>query len=260
MGFIDLKLLDRSNFLAIERDEDRFVNGQQNLYFVGDYNYTSNDFSHGDAYELSVGHDFYAAQMFFDPVKSRTILFGWVDIWGSEFPEEQDGWACIQSIPMQLTLSEDKTRVKMWPIDELKLLRVKILANSPIEVDGTYNTGITTDSTEVWLNFSLAETSARKTGLTFPINGGDMRLYFDKLTQKLYLERIKDVRQVYMGNITELSLRIYFDKSSIEVFANGGDVTMTSRYYADNVPTMTLFAEYGLANVKLQAFRLQNIW
>uniref|UniRef100_A0A914D868 beta-fructofuranosidase n=1 Tax=Acrobeloides nanus TaxID=290746 RepID=A0A914D868_9BILA len=209
----------------VERDGDHFANQGLNVYFIGDFNYETKVFSHAvDFYELDNGHDFYAAQMFQDP-KNRTILFAWMNSFGTNFEEMQDGWAHTLTVPRQLRLSSDGSRVQMIPVDELTLLRGTEYINSPIEIEGH-----------------------------------DLRLYYDKQTGKLVLERTKDVRQVDMGSIMQLNLRIFLDQSSIEVFANDGNVTMSSRYYKDPIPTITLFAEYGVANVEFQAFRLNNIW
>ena len=60
----------------------------------------------------------------------------------------------------------------------------------------------------------------------------------------------------------ELSLRIFIDRSSIEVFANDGQATMTSRIYPNEERLgIEVFAEKG--NVRVEEFtywKLKDIW
>uniref|UniRef100_A0A914DF70 Sucrose-6-phosphate hydrolase n=1 Tax=Acrobeloides nanus TaxID=290746 RepID=A0A914DF70_9BILA len=244
---------------GIERDGDRFGNLDVNGYFIGDYQYATNEFTHGPFYEIDLGHDFYAAQMFQAP-DGRSILIGWMDMWGAQFPEQPDGWAGALTIPRELTLSADGTRINMSPIAELLTLRGNQYINSNIEVDGVYNTNIPLGSTEILLQIALVNVQARKVGLKFPLNNGELRVYYDKQTQKLVVSRKKVVRQVAINNISVLNLRIFVDRSSIEVFANNGSAVFTSRFYVDYIPNLSLFAEYGVANLSLQAFSLNKIW
>lgn len=46
--------------------------------------------------ELDHGHDFYAPQSFLTP-DGRRIVIGWLDMWESPLPEQQDGWAGMLS-------------------------------------------------------------------------------------------------------------------------------------------------------------------
>uniref|UniRef100_A0A914DPI6 Sucrose-6-phosphate hydrolase n=1 Tax=Acrobeloides nanus TaxID=290746 RepID=A0A914DPI6_9BILA len=247
---------------GIERDIDRFANLNQNGYFIGDYRPSTNLFSRGQFYELDNGHDFFAAHVFEDPT-GRRIVIGWMQMWGSWMREQVDGWAGALTIPRELSLSSDGTRLQMAPVAELTSLRGSQYINSPINVNGEYDTNIPIGSSEVLFDVVLAGVRARKVGLKFPIDDGELELYYDTQNQTLVLSRNKDIRQVAISNISVLNLRIFLDRSSIEVFANNGTVTMTSRFYVDWIPIVTLFTdngESGAARVNVQAFSLNNIW
>nr|WEI57572.1 putative GH32 family protein [Acrobeloides nanus] len=245
---------------GVLRDGNRFANLFQVGYFIGDFDYQTNFFNRSDFYELDLGYDFFAAQVFEDP-KGRMILMAWMYTMGSPLPEQADGWAGALTLPRQLILSEDGTRVKMVPIEELKSLRGNQYVNSPIFINGQFDPKIPCDSTEVIMNISLLQAPGKRIGMRF----GYMQLYYDRQYKKLVLARNKDIRQVDLGNITQVNLRVFFDKSSVEVFANDGAATMTSRFYSDPAPGLILFAESsnempGTANVNLQAFHLNSIY
>ena len=59
-----------------------------------------------------------------------------------------------------------------------------------------------------------------------------------------------------------LSLRVFIDRSSIEVFANDGQVTMTSRIYPKEERLgIELLAENGDAQVmEFTCWNLKDIW
>jgi beta-fructofuranosidase len=60
----------------------------------------------------------------------------------------------------------------------------------------------------------------------------------------------------------ELSLRVFIDRSSIEIFANDGQTTMTSRIYPNEDRLgIELFTEKGDVQVKeITYWNLQDIW
>ena len=74
-----------------------------------------------DLLELDNGHDFYAPQSFLTP-DGRRIVIGWLDMWESPLPEQQDGWAGMLSLPRELSLGADN-RLLMRPAKEVEVLR-----------------------------------------------------------------------------------------------------------------------------------------
>jgi beta-fructofuranosidase len=52
----------------------------------------------------------------------RRIVIGWLDMWESPLPEQQDGWAGMLSLPRELSLSADN-RLQMRPAKEVESLR-----------------------------------------------------------------------------------------------------------------------------------------
>ena len=111
---------------GIEADGQKYLNLFQTGYFVGKYDYQKNIFSHGSFTELDHGHDFYATQTMLAP-DGRRLVFGWMDMWESDFPEKADGWAGALTLPRELILKDDK--LYMRPIKELSQLRTAKLAS-----------------------------------------------------------------------------------------------------------------------------------
>ena len=70
------------------------------------------------------------------------------------------------------------------------------------------------------------------------------------------------VRRVQTDTNGKLALRIFIDRSSIEVFANHGETTMTSRIYPNEGRLgIELFSEKGAVKVEeFTYWTLKDIW
>ncbi|VEC82122.1 glycoside hydrolase [Raoultella ornithinolytica] len=93
----------------------------QSGYLLGDWQPGQPFVREGEFVEMDHGHDFYAPQSFLTP-DGRRIVIGWLDMWESPLPEQQDGWAGMLSLPRELTLSADN-RLQMRPAKEVECLR-----------------------------------------------------------------------------------------------------------------------------------------
>lgn len=224
----------------------------QSGYLLGDWQPGQPFVRAGEFVEMDHGHDFYAPQSFLTP-DGRRIVIGWLDMWESPLPEQQDGWAGMLSLPRELNLSADN-RVQMRPAKEVKNLRqswypwpVSTLNNQQISV--AENAG----AMEVVLNWKGAESDAEQYGLSL---GDGLRIYVDAQMQRLVLERrypqhgLCGTRSVPLTLDHDLHLRVFIDSSSVEVFVNDGEACLSSRIYPDtNQRDLRLFAWSGSASL-----------
>ncbi|WP_337038805.1 MULTISPECIES: glycoside hydrolase family 32 protein [Pseudescherichia] len=224
----------------------------QSGYLLGDWQPGQPFVRAGEFVEMDHGHDFYAPQSFLTP-DGRRIVIGWLDMWESPLPEQQDGWAGMLSLPRELNLSADN-RVQMRPAKEVKSLRqgwypwpVSTLNNQQISV--AENAG----AMEVVLNWKGAESDAEQYGLSL---GDGLRIYVDAQMQRLVLERrypqhgLCGTRSVPLTLDHDLHLRVFIDSSSVEVFVNDGEACLSSRIYPDaNQRDLCLFAWSGSASL-----------
>jgi len=200
--------------------------------------------------EMDGGHDFYAPQSFLTP-DGRRMVIGWLDMWESPLPEQQDGWAGMLSLPRELRLGESQ-RLEMRPAKELEALR-SVWRSWP---GGTLkNQQITVDehgeAVEVMLSWDRTRSHAERYGLSL---GDGLRIYVDDQMQRLVLERhypqhgLCGTRSVALADRATLDLRIFIDRSSVEVFVNDGEACLSSRTYPDDDRReLSLFAWNGTA-------------
>ncbi|VTM74420.1 Sucrose-6-phosphate hydrolase [Raoultella planticola] len=234
--------------LAAQGYENR--NLFQSGYLLGDWQSGQRFAREGQFVEMDHGHDFYAPQSFETP-DGRRIVIGWLDMWESPMPEQQDGWAGMLSLPRELSLSEDN-RLQMRPAKEVECLR---RAWFPWPVSTVKNQQLlmveNCDAMEVILHWDCANSTAEQYGLSF---GDGLRVYVDAQMQRLVLERhypqygLCGVRSVPLTAAAPLKLRLFFDSSSVEVFVNDGEACLSSRIYPDaSRRELSLFAWSGTA-------------
>lgn len=223
---------------GIEATETEFLNLFQTGYFVGDLNYQTGEFTHGDFYELDKGHDFYATQTMLAP-DGRRLMFAWMNMWESDMPEQAHGWAGALSLPRELTLRDN--HLCMTPVKEVKGLRSKKLEEA---------TKIISDNLLLSKNHAFAELNLQTMDTTIAFNikfkdqqGQDLlSLAFDPKNQIFTLHRC-DLDSQRFGRVhiqDSLDIQCFIDKSSVEIFINQGELVFTERLYSDDNPDIII--------------------
>lgn len=256
---------------GMEASGDDYNNLFQTGYLVGDYDYESNQFNHGSFTELDHGHDFYAVQTLLDS-KGRRIAIGWMDMWESDMPTKEDGWCGALTLPREVSLGANN-KILMNPVEETKLLRKSMhKAGADLEISHRLFE-VSEDLLEIKAEFDLSSTDAEEVGLRLRgINKEELVLTYNLTEQKLILDcskygKEKDgVRKVRLNADGILSLRIFIDRSSVEIFANEGQATMTSRIYPQEKRLgLEVFAEKNGENSQVKVnnltyWELKDIW
>ncbi|MFH0267368.1 MULTISPECIES: glycoside hydrolase family 32 protein [Vibrio] len=242
----------------------------QNGYFVGQFNVVNGEFSRGNFKELDYGHDFYACQTFLDD-EGRRIAIAWMDMWESAMPEQAFGRAGALTIPRELTI--DKLgHIYQKPVAELKKLRKKLLL---LENKKTYQQGKTKEKIEgihLEINLSIQlpsdmnktneekVNSFERSGILLRCgNGQHTYVGYDAMQQRVFVDRnhsgagvsgIRYTPQINTKNLDTLTFQIFIDSSSIEVFVNNGQFTLSSRIYPNlNSQGIEFISENGITNI-----------
>ena len=189
----------------------------QNVYSAGYFRYddTLHDFE-----EWDYGFDFYAPQTFAAP-DGRILLIGWMGIGDIPYtnPTDELGWQHCLTLPRELTVRFDGG-IYQRPVREYNALKEK-----PV---------------------NLEKGGALKTELPFyfaslaPLD--KFTLVFEDMLEMSFGDGIftlrftnneigsgRDVRRVRLGRFT--GIEIIADKSSLEIYLNGGEKVMSTRFY-----------------------------
>ena len=237
------------------------------IYFVGDMDYDSGKFTAEYTGDLDHGPDFYASQSFFGT--ERRILQAWMDAWESIIPSKRDNWAGALTIPRELTF-DTNGHLRNRPLPELQGLRKGQVCATDILLESNQTLAfayIEDKGLEILLDVDLSQTTADDFGITLvdTINSEQYNVGFKRNEQKLYLDTDNagiGHKGVFWADLFpqkgNLEIRIFLDRSSIEVFADDGVVSITLRIYPKShklVPQ--LFAIDG--RLKIISIELWNL-
>jgi beta-fructofuranosidase len=230
----------------VKREINKFINVHQSGYFIGKLDYETGVYSRGEFEILDYGLDFYAPQITETP-DGRVIMIAWLDMWGGRFPEDVDGWAGMMTIPRELHIKGNS--VVSVPVKELEALRTLEKSYTDLTLYKTTTLdGVKGETFELIMDIDLTETEEfeiylrasedrnQKTVLSY-----NKTLEIFKFNRDESGEDFTGTRECPIAPADKMKLHIFVDRSSVEIFINDGEKTVTSRIYPRNDSTDIVF-------------------
>jgi len=202
-------------------------------YYVGDW---KDEQFHPEIHERMswVDNTFFAPESMADP-NGRRLMWAWIFDQRDKESEAAAGWSGVFSIPRELWLRDD-LRLGMRPIEELKSLRY----NERSLESRTLRAGETVDLMSAPENgFELEATFEAGTASAFGLkvccahgNGGEETVVgYDRETGELFVDttrssaremgpKVREAGPFALAPSESLRLRVFVDRSVVEVFAN----------------------------------------
>ncbi|CAM4149294.1 glycoside hydrolase family 32 protein [Paenibacillus alkaliterrae] len=214
---------------------DDYQNLHSTAYMIGRLDTELGRF-HYDHYEqVDCGFDFYAPQTALD-AKGRRIVIGWMETWETEIPTQLGHyWAGAMTLPREIVLQGDKLLFK--PLEETKSYRHNGYEASNIRLEGIQDMEVHGDCYELEVTFRAEE--AKEFGLKLRVHDEEATVLSYRPTDGL-LRFNRDHSGIGLGGERRtkvelkeglLKLRIFVDRSSVEVFIQDGEKVMTGRIY-----------------------------
>lgn len=234
------------------------------LYAVGEMDYEVGKFQAETWGELDKGPDFYAPQTFFGT--DRRIMLAWMQSWEGEIPSQKHNWAGALTLPRELMLDSAR-RLQIRPLPELKRLRADLAFASDLVLQGETrilpSCSLQERGLEAVLRVDLAGTSAAQFGIAFGegirvgVAKGDWRVYLDT-TRASRGHRGRYSCKLSSGQ-EKLEIRIFLDRSSIELFGAGEAACLTARVYPSSPELVPqVFARGGVLKASLELWSLSK--
>lgn len=234
-----IKLEDKYVLLSspqgIEQEGEKYNNRYQSGYIVGEKTLEKSSFIFENFVELDRGFEFYAPQTFIDG-KGRRILIGWMGMpEEEEHPTVEGGWIHCFTLPRELKLIGDK--LYQIPLVEFEKLRKSETIYRDIKIEKEFSEAIISGATyemkidfsQVEENFSINLRSSKdeKEKTVFSYNYYENSL---TLNRDFSGEGYKGKRKLFLDSDLE-EVQIFMDRSSVEIFVNGGEEVFTARIY-----------------------------
>ncbi|WP_084787474.1 glycoside hydrolase family 32 protein [Anaerobacillus alkalidiazotrophicus] len=229
------------DFFSLSEDVDVLIfspmnmEGSKTRYMIGKMDQETGKFEAKNSGEIDYGIDFYAPQTFQDD-QNRRILISWMNMWKKDMPEQTDGWAGALTIPRELSVENEKLIMK--PVEEMKNLRTNQLVS-------TYEKEIKVADLCLEVEMVVSLDNSNKLGFTLSSEIGESIIVgYDTIEKQIITDRRgmlqgeQDLCQAhYQTENNEITLKAYIDRSSIELFVDGGKLVMTNRFYfkGDNI-------------------------
>ncbi len=211
------------------------LGGSGEQYFIGQFD--GKQFTNANPASTTLwtdyGKDCYCALTFNGlPASQTPVMIGWMDNWQYAAALPTSPWRGQMTIPRKLSLRNTNEGIRLFqePADQLATLRagpaetsVKSLPSHSFELNSTINLG-----------------SAKQVGWRLlEQNGAFTLIGYDRGKQSLFIDRthsgVVNFNQSFPSQMDaplkdsgELRLQIVVDRCSIELFANDGEVAMTS--------------------------------
>jgi fructan beta-fructosidase len=228
------------------------------------------------AFWVDYGPDFFALRSWgsYAPNEKRRIWSGWMGSWRYASVEPVRG---IQSVPRSVTLKtfSEGIRLVQTPIQELESLRKNFKNAGEAIFEGVWKSDkIKVPKNTYELIVEIENVSAEEFGMKIGVGNNQQTVIGYKIKEEeIYVDRQKSglvdfsglFPQLNKGSLKNrnntLTLHLFVDNSSMEVFANGGEACISSKIYPDPTSTgIEFFSTKGKVKIKtIKLWELESI-
>jgi levanase len=195
---------------------------------------------------IDYGNDYYAAVTFNNVPRNERLMVGWMGNWDYAQTTPTGTWRGQQSILRKLTLQNvnGKPTLIQTPVDYGKLFRSTTTVKPFQVTNGTRTLAVSGQALQI--DATLTPSTATDFGIDVRVgNGQKTRIGYNTTTQQLYVDRTNSGNTAFSAafsgihsaplklNGCALKLQIFVDTSSVEVFANGGRISISDLIYPD---------------------------
>ena len=231
--------LDDSYFLIcspqnMKAEKYEFHNGNNSVYFLGNYDKNSHIFEKEEPHTIDYGLDFYAPQTTLLP-DGRRVMIAWMKSWDAcVVPDTQD-WQGMMTLPRELEVKDGQ--IWQQPVREIAQYHKNPCHYEHAEIDGetalsgicgrTMDLTVTMDEQDFNVfSIQLAADEEYETSFTYHKGTGILEI------DRTYCGVTKDVvcvRKIKIADPKGLKkMRFILDRQSIELFINDGQQVATT--------------------------------
>lgn len=247
-------------FILSPQDYNEF--GHRSVYSIGGLDYNTGKFTGNEYKQIDYGLDFYAPQTTISP-DGRRIMVAWMQAWHRNIPSDKFGWVGAMILPRELKVINNK--LYQYPVKELNKYRKNPIEYKNISLNGhKIFDGIEGKTIELKLNVEFKEGNEFSLKI-MKSEGEETLIKYDKTKRLLIFDRSNSTKTIKGPNVIQtnidlkdntLSLNIFMDVYSVEIFAQNGEKTMTSTVYSELESTGIEFFSDSLISLDISKWDL----
>lgn len=219
---------------------------------------------------LDYGRDYYASVSFGNMPEDKRVMLGWMNNWDYANTIPTSPWRSAMSLPREVSLTQTPAgpRLAQQAVKQVDKLGTKASYSDKKGANiapGTHPLPASASGDVQRIDVTFAPGTAAKSGITVLGDGThSTTIGYDASTGEVYVDRGNsgttgfhplftsvDSAPVTLNADGTVTLRIYVDRSSVEVFAQGGQRTITDQVFPGAGATeVALFADGGTARLK----------
>ena len=256
--------------------------GSAAQYFVGDFDgrtFTADTGRDGKVPTkwMDYGKDHYATVSWSDAPDDRRVVVGWMSNWeyAADVPTMQ--FRSANTLPRELGLfkgADGETYLASKPAAELSALRGRLMVDAGRTQLGATPVDFTLSPESEGLCEIVADFDASKNSkVTFTLSnaaGEKVTMTYDAAARTMSMDRTAAGVSVFSGNFPavtvaptrenkgRVSLRIFVDRSSVELFGNDGRFVMTNLVFP-NAPYLDLRVSATDGGARLNSLKIYSI-
>jgi fructan beta-fructosidase len=219
---------------------------------------------------LDYGRDYYAAVSFGNMPEDKRVMLGWMNNWDYANAIPTSPWRSAMSLPREVGLTQTPsgprlTQSAVKQVDKLGGKASYSNKKGQSIAPGTHPLPASASGDVERIDLTFAPGTAAKSGITVLGDGTNSTVIgYDASTGEVFVDRGNsgntgfhplftsvDSAPVALNADGTVTLRIYVDRSSVEVFAQGGQRTITDQVFPGaGAGEVALFADGGTAHLK----------
>lgn len=260
-------------------DNGQSAEGSRTQYFIGQFDGTTfvNDHDDSTILWLDYGRDNYAGVSWSDIQDGRRIYLGWMSNWRYANQVPTKIWRSAMTLPRELSLASTENGVRLFqkPVAEVHTIKkdTESYPDTAIESGGNVSVPLKNSLLELTIEFEKVTSSQfgiiiqhsdeEKTVIGY--HAGEEKLFVDRTLSgdNSFSTSFPAVQKAALKLENQrLKLQLFLDTSSIEVFANDGEVAVTSLLFPHKAgKEIILFSNEGTTNAaNIKFTELDSIW
>jgi fructan beta-fructosidase len=219
-------------------------------YFVGEFDGTTftNESPVDKIMRPDYGPDYYAAIAWNQlPPAHLPTAIGWINNWNYANDIPTTPWKGAMSLPRTMSVKKINGEwiLIQKPVEKINLERKLIYKNFKVAFKNVVRLPVTSQQCEI--DASIGISNGAVGGIRIAAgNDRYLEIGYDTKKKVLYLDRSKTANQSFNASFGKmnryeipytlngnLNLRVFFDRSIVEVFINGGERVFTAQFFPD---------------------------